>query len=266
MGEDLQSASQATARRPDIGRGAWFLPVLVATLTGLVMVLLAGAVKVPGDGLAAPTMSGEVPELIVTRLDRLPLGGEVREHLRLWDPARLFLPSRVVTDPASAAEGIVDRPGGNVTEPFPAALIFRDIGPSREILRPAPPKTPLAAMDAAVAPRWFAGMARADERADESVPAAMAADGKSTMDVYPVGVAKRIATIALPNDPTLEGAVWQPIELSVLINAAGAAASPVIIIGSGRGEVDAHVRMLATRELLPRLRLRPGAYRLVVGP
>ena len=75
-----------------------------------------------------------------------------------------------------------------------------------------------------------------------------------------------MASVELPQEPALEAEIWQPVELSVLINAAGAVMSPVITSGSGVGEVDERVRTLVKQELLPRLRLRPGAYRLVVGP
>jgi hypothetical protein len=86
------------------------------------------------------------------------------------------------------------------------------------------------------------------------------------MDVFSQGVPGPIASLELPREPALEAEIWQPVELSVLINAAGAVMSPVITNGSGVGEIDERVRTLVKQELLPRLRLRPGAYHLVVGP
>jgi hypothetical protein len=97
-------------------------------------------------------------------------------------------------------------------------------------------------------------------------PSKLAALGEARMDVYQSGSAERMASIPLPDDDLLATTVWGPIRLSVLVDVAGTVASPIVISGSGLGEVDERVRSLVARELLPRLRLRPGVYRLVVGP
>lgn len=86
------------------------------------------------------------------------------------------------------------------------------------------------------------------------------------MDVYRAGETIRVASEILPPDPALDSAIWRPVELSVLVDAAGVVAAPMVTSGSGTGEVDERVRTLVSREVLPRLPLRPGIYRLVVGP
>lgn len=264
MREDSATPSFGSGQAHSSRGGSWVLPGLLAVATGLVMTLLAKSVQVPGQGEAAPTRPGAVPELIVTRLERLPAGGEARERLSLMDPARLFLPAAAVSEPSSPAEGIVDRPGGGATEPFPPVILYPDAAPTRGLLRPHPPETPLAAMNAASGDRWFDGLPRVDHGDDP--PAGPVAKVSGLMDVYVIGTNERIAGVLLPPDAGLGSAAWPPIELSVLVNAAGAVAAPVVTSGSGVSEVDERVRGLVSHELLPRLRLRPGSYRLVVGP
>lgn len=254
------------------GLACWLVPGAAAAVSGALMVWLAGLVRVPGsDGAemkhgAGVNRRGDLPELIVTRLDWLPVGGEVRESLRLMDPTPLFMPDGRTIHSAAISTEIAERPGGEVTEPFAPALAFSDIGPARQILRPVSPHTPLDAATFAGGARWFAGLAREDDADRDAVggPPALVATGR--VDVYPRGGRERVASVAVPADATLDGANWQPVELDVLINAAGAVAAPIVTSGSGLGEVDERVRVLTTQEILPRLRLRPGAYRLVVGP
>lgn len=250
------------------GLACWFVPGAVAVVGGALLVLLAGFVSVPSGAESAEGKArGDLPELTVTRLDWLPAGGEVRESLRLLDPTPLFMPDGRITYAAtSISMEIAERPGGDVTEPFAPALAFSDIGPAREILRPVSPGTPLEAVASASGSRWFEGLARVDETslpAEDGPPSLVATGG---VDVYRRGEGRRLVSTELPADAALAGVVWQPVELDVLINAAGVVAAPTVIAGSGVGEVDERVRVLVAQEIVPRLRLRPGAYRLVVGP
>jgi|GEM_PF-5927273 len=250
--------------RLDEAREAWLLPGLVAVAAALLMVIVAVAVHIPRVEAGMKPRSGSVPDLIVTRLAQLPVDGEVREYLRLSDPARLFFPASESLESGGAGEGVVEQPGAGVADGFPAAFVFQE-RPSRDILRPTPPRSPVAGMDAVTRHRWFAGMAREGGPVDTG-PSKLAALGEARMDVYQSGSAERMASIPLPDDDLLATTVWGPIRLSVLVDVAGTVASPIVISGSGLGEVDERVRSLVARELLPRLRLRPGVYRLVVGP
>ncbi len=161
-------------------------------------------------------------------------------------------------------DGGIDRPGGGVTENAPAMLVFADSGPARNVLNPPLPQTPLDAEARVTASRWFEGMARGDSKADGTMPPSII--GGAQMDVYAQAEATFVASIPVPDDPIFNAEIWQPVELSVLINAAGALTSPVITKGSGVDQIDERLRIVVKQELLPRLRLRPGAYHLVVGP
>lgn len=232
------------------------------------MTLAAGLVRVPGANRFGESQAraADVPELVVTRMDWLPVGGEARERLRLLDPTPLFMPGTRVSDARPNPEGLADRPSGAAGEAIPAALLFSHDHPTRDILRPSPPATPLEGVDVVSGSRWFEGMARTDPRPSGAADNPPTPGGSGRMDVYRIGEAERIGTVALPPDPMLDAAAWQPLEMSVLIRAGGAVAAPAVTAGSGVGELDERVRTLVARELLPRLLLRPGAYRLVVGP
>ena len=234
------------------------------------MTLLANTVRVPGTSQADQGAKGtdtpmarRVPDLIVTRLEWLPAGGEVRESLRLLDPTPLFMPGGRMRGAPMASDGVVERPGGGVTESVPATFVFTETAPAKGIFRSSLPNSPAGAAERVASSRWFEGMARTDGEATSPGSDHMAG---ARMDVFQQGAATPLAGIELPAEPVLEAELWQPIELSVLVNAAGAVTSPVVMAGSGVGEIDDRVRVLVKQDLLPRLRLRPGVYRLVVGP
>lgn len=243
--------------------GGWALPIGLALAVGALMVWAADIVRVPSankEKISSPT----VPALDVTRLDWLPAGGEVRERLRLLDPTPLFMPGMRMDGVTSWPDGQEGRPSGDAGARIPAALIFPDQRPTREILRPSLPATPLAAADGVLAPRWFAGMARTEARPRTDLILSRSTGGR--MDVYRSGVAERMVSIELPTDALLESTMWSPVEMTVLIDEVGVVAPPKVASGSGVGEVDERIRTLAKRDLLPRLLLRPGSYRLVIGP
>ena len=247
------------------GRDGWFLPGALAAAVALLMVLTAGEVRVPGRGSAAGTQAGEVPELKVVRLEWMPAGGQVRESLRLLDPTPLFMPADRFAEVSVTSGEMVDRPGGGVTENFAPALTFSDTRPAKGILRPEIPGTPLAAAEFSASSRWFDGLSRIDRVGEPGAISSAAIRSGGRMDVYRRGEAASFSSVELPVD-SMGPADWRPLELSVLVNAAGAVSAPLVISGSGEGELDERIRSLVKDALLPRLRLRPGAYRLVVGP
>ncbi len=243
--------------------GTWFFPALVASVAGLGMVFLASRVRVPGvESGSLDSASSGPPSLVVARLDWLPAGGELRERLRLLDPTPLFMPGAGAGDALSGATAGVDRPGGSVTDTAGPVFLFSEAGPAKNVLRAPLPDSPLAAFEIAAAPRWFDGLARNADR--EGGAAASLAAGR--LDVYVQGAAACLISVDIPSAPASEPEVWRPVELSVLVDAAGMVASPVVTTGSGVLEIDERVRATLKQDILPRLRLRPGAYRLVVGP
>ncbi len=259
-------------RRVDaVARVGWLTPVGVALGIGALMVWVAGVVHVPGvddqltEGGGAEG-GAALPSLRVTRLDALPLGGEARERLRLLDPTPLIMPGGRFGGVQFTPDGPEDRPGGAAGAAIPSALAFPDQRPTREILRPRPPADAAEASEMLAAARWFVGMARLDEPARTGAAEPLAPAGGGRVDVFPAGESRAAASAELPPDELLGGETWRPVELSMVVSVAGPVTPPIIRTGSGNEEVDQRVRTLLAREVLPRLALRPGSYRLVVGP
>lgn len=263
MNTGSESIAGARGSGPGFSRGRWFLPSLLAVAVGGGMALAAAWVKLPEPPAPANGASRAAPDLVVTRLRALPAGGEVRERLRLLDPTPLFLPGGVGAEASGTAARLEQRQGGAVGAGIPPALAFADQSPARDILRPQPPRSGLEAEKWGAADRWFAGMSRKGDVSD--LPAPLKSAGGS-LEVFSVGRGERVAKVELPEGPALSAPSWRPLELRVLVDAAGPVALPAIIRGSGVDEVDEFLRETIAKEVLPRLRLRPGAYRLMAGP
>ncbi len=227
----------------------------------MVLVALASRVNVPSPGGPPRARFGgrAAPSLVITRTERLPADDALREQLYLLDPGPLFMPAR-----ESGSEEMTEagRDGRSVEEFAPALRFFSDTAPARGILRPAAPASAEAAAQALAEPRWFRGLARVDEAASVTANAARAA----RVDVYLVGTAERVAAVDVAKVSGLDDVAWRPLMFSVLVNEAGSLAPPVVVVSSGVDEVDERFRSIVGRELLPTLLLRPGIYRLEVGP
>ncbi len=257
-----QSAEGARGFGPALLRGRWFWPAVLALTVGGGMTLTAAWVKLPEPPTATVGAGRAAPGLVVTPLRSLPAGGETRERLRLLDPSPLFLPGGVGAEAAGAAARIEDRQGGAVGAGVPPALAFSAQSPARYILRPDSPRSGLEAEKWVAAGRWFDGMSRKGGVAE--IPTKQRAES-AFLEVFAAGRVERFAKIELPGNPALSASGWRPMEMRVLVNEVGPVASPVIIRGSGVDEVDNYLREIIAKELLPRLRLRPGFYRLIAG-
>lgn len=242
------------------------VPITVFVVGGVVFALLASKVNVPSvsplvyeDGSPAQ----RAPGLVITRVERLPAGGALRERLQLFDPSPLFMPDPGFSD-SGVTQSIPQRPDGKLTGPFPPifAFPFPETLPAHGILRSEPPATALVAADRLAAIRWFDGMARMEAPDVSGVPATRAA----RVEVYRMGEAKRQAAVDIVKAAGLGEMTWKPLELSVIIDASGAVAQPVVTTSSGVDELDERIRWIVGHELLPKLLLRPGIYRFEVGP
>jgi hypothetical protein len=84
--------------------------------------------------------------------------------------------------------------------------------------------------------------------------------------VYALGASEVTAGFNLVADAVLGSVAWNPVELTVVINAAGAVSWPNMTSSSGEERVDDRIRELVGREFLSKLSLRPGIYRIEVVP
>lgn len=247
-------ASRASAKRK---------PLAAAATIGVVFVGLAAAssavrVDSPRGDIA---LHANPPGLVIERLDRMSRVDGTRDRLELLDPTPLFMP-RGDTPVGTNSATLTQRPGGKVAEQFPPSLTFPARGAGAEILAPAGPVSAFEAMTVVTAPRFFEGLARADRPATEPAPKARAA----RVEIYQTDEGKFTRVVDLDE---LGGAVpanWRPMELSLLVTPFGGVAGPSIVSSSGSEEVDQAIRKRMVSDVLLKVALRPGIYRIVVGP
>jgi len=224
------------------------------------MVTLAASVRITSPTVGASPTSGR-PNLVIVQLDRIPRADGTRDRLELLDPTPLFMPRRELG--ADGAPTTLDeQSGGSVAELFPPALSFPGQGAGRNVLAPKPPDSALRAMDIVTGPRQLAGLGRADLTANGSSLKSRAA----RLEIYRgEEVTPEISMdVSEWSGPGL--ANWRPLELSLLVTPAGVIARPSIVTGSGADDVDQKIRALVVDEWLIRVSLRPGIYRILVGP
>lgn len=250
-------------------REYWWAPTAVAVVAGLAMFGLARRVTLP----AGPLDDGKIerpdafeaaqgtPALAVTRLEWLAEGSEERDRLRLLDPTPLFMPGKWRAEANYGELHLEDRPGGEVASPFPPALMFAEARPGREVLTRSMVGTPQEAVALATESRWFRDMAKSD---GPNLSPSVNLSGR--VDVYQVGGVTPVQAFSYDPGAVASDVLWRPVELQVLVNVTGEVVAPMVEISSGLELVDERVCELTRTEWLPRLNLRPGSYRFVIGP
>jgi hypothetical protein len=123
-------------------------------------------------------------------------------------------------------------------------------------------RTPVEEAANLAAPRWFEGMARSETPLNEGAKRARAA----RIEVYELGHSGVVAGFELKQDEVFNANSWMPLELSVTVLDTGTLTRPVLVTSSGNERVDDRIRWLVGRDLLLKTRLRPGIYRMEVGP
>jgi hypothetical protein len=255
---DMEDATPAQVRS-DASRSR-ARPVLVFSFASALLLALAASVKVD-DASPSVSAGSNRPELMIARLDRMPRSDDARARLELLDPTPLFMPR------GELADGIVpaqpgSRPGGRVGELFSPAILFPESGAGREVLAPSGPKTVFDGLDSVTRARWFDGLAHSALAPSEPVSPVRAA----RVEIYRDGDSIPLAGLDIGSFAAALPAGWRPVELSLLVNEAGAVARPLITTGSGSDEMDERLRQTVTTDVMRKVRLRPGIYRIWVGP
>lgn len=191
-------------------------------------------------------------------MDQLPADGDVRERLVLFDPSPLFFPAWADSgggDASSAKPSVA-------AQNFPPAFRYPDTAPAGRFFRPAEAVSAVSTAQAMASARWFEGLARIADLPPEVAKPVRGAQ----VDIYVAGESERMRSYQIGDRELVSTGIWQPAEFMLLISDAGAFASPVLVRGSGVDDVDERIRSIVVSELLPTLLLRPGLYRLEVGP
>jgi hypothetical protein len=221
---------------------------------------VAASVRINAPAAGAFAGSGR-PELAVVRLDLMARTDGTRDRLELLDPTPLFMPGRESFAGAAPAS-LGEQSGGRAGKLFPPVFSFSERGASRALLFPAPPSSILEVMEVVTAPRIIEGLSRTESPSVELVPKARAA----RFEIYRGDDAAATVAVDVDNLPASGSAGWRPMELSLLVTPGGMIARPSIVGGSGSDETDRMIRAFVTDELLLKVNLRPGIYRILVGP
>lgn len=245
---------------PPVARVSWHFYAVAAGAVGGLALLASLLLRAPaGKPVAEPARVGEKPPPITFE----PLAGATGDESLLRDPTPLFLPTRW-----NAAQGV--RPDRALREPgetfagFGAKYVFREN--AAEFALP-PVVTVPAQPEAAIRPSdWqapFLGLGRADVAARPLPARAAYIEVRFSRD------GQQVLGQAVTEAAPFQAADWQPLEFGVAVAAGGAIGAPALLTSSGVEDVDEYFQeYLATRSMLgERLsKLRPGAYRIVIGP
>ena len=225
------------------------LPVSPARPAGPASAAKPGVIA-PADGLAA------------VGLERLGEAGSplLREEANLRDPTPLYLPTRwnAGSDAVPAAARL--DPGRSFPNYRPR-LVFSET----ELALSFPPAVAVPqrpaeafAVDKPAAP--FAGIGQLEGRI-----APLAVRGAFAR-VVRAGDGEEALAEALPDARPPVDIPWEPLEFLVAVDVAGVVRPPVLTASSHLASVDQYFQDYLTRTLHVGERLRPGFYRVSIGP
>jgi hypothetical protein len=239
-----------------VGFRAW----LVAGIGGVVAI---GALLVlfhgPRGPAAVPAPAKEAPAVGVARIDAAG-NSLLREEAMLRDPTPLFLPTRW-----SAGENALPRddrrePGSSFAD-FPAKFAFETADLKWRLPPPvAIPARPAEAFATDRPKRPFIGFGEGDPEVTPLKPRGAFVKIVAENDGR-VAFAEALPSAKPPGD-----AAWEPMEFLVAIDRAGVVSPPVVTESSRVAAVDAYFQNCLTDKLHVGERLRPGFYRVSIGP
>lgn len=241
-------------------RISWRFYAVAAVAVGGLALLASLLLRAPSARpVSKNARAGEKPAPITFE----PLAGATGDESLLRDPTPLFLPTRW-----NAAQGV--RPDRALREPgetfagFGAKFVFGEN--AAELALPLVVTVP-AQPEAAIRPSdWqapFLGLGRADASVVPLPARAAFIEVRFSRD------GRQVLGQAVLESAPFQATDWQPLEFGVAVAAGGAIGAPALLTSSGVEDVDEYFQeYLATRSMLgERLsKLRPGAYRIVIGP
>ncbi|TAG31698.1 MAG: hypothetical protein EAZ36_02920 [Verrucomicrobia bacterium] len=233
--------------------------------TAALLIGSASQIRLPSalstSSAGTQTLAHISTQLTIVKEDTIPAGGGLRERLRLFNPEPLFF-SVETGGEASGPEALVFQQSSAVLGLFPSRLPAGKGSPAFDLSYPTERLSSETTAAKLTDLKWFMGLAREiDPELGEAPPPRAA-----RVEVSRVGESRPVAAMDLVRAVGLEGALWSPCTLTVLVSSSGIVGKPQIEVGSGADEIDEKIRSLLARDLLPNLNLRPGVYRLQVAP
>jgi hypothetical protein len=181
------------------------------------------------------------------------------DEAELLDPKPLFLPTRWNVQPQHLSVGVAREPETAFAAFVPKLLFDENALALSFPAVVATPVRPVEALAVGMPPRPLLGFGRVDL---ESEP--LAARG-GFAEVSAAGTGEPVLAQALPGAAPPAGD-WAPLEFLVAVNAMGLIGPPQLMHSSGRDAVDAYFRSFLAEKFRLGARLRPGFFRVCIGP
>jgi hypothetical protein len=236
-------------------RRIWLIAGAGALAAAAFVLWLFSHAPAPPPAAALPR---PVPAVGLTRLDS-GTDAVVREQAVLLDPTPLFLPTRWNAQPHRLAVGATREPE-TAFAAFEPKLLFDEnalaLGFPSVVALPA---RPVEALAVGTLPRPLLGLGRVDLAAEP-----LAARG-GLAEVSVAGTGDPVLAQALAGAAAPAGD-WAPPEFLVVVNAMGLVGPPQLVHSSGNDAVDAYFRAFLEGKFRLGARLRPGFFRVCVGP
>jgi hypothetical protein len=225
--------------------------------------LIAGAGALLAVALVLGLFSRISPPPPVTTQPRpvpaIGLDSGATDEAELLDPKPLFLPTRWNVQPHHLSVGVAREPETAFAAFVPKLLFDEDaLGLSFPPVV-AMPSRPVEALAVGIPPRPLLGFGRVDLAAEP-----LAARG-GFAEVSAAGTGETVLAQALPEAAPPAGD-WVPLEFLVAVNAMGLIGPPQLMHSSGSDAVDAYFRSFLVEKFRLGARLRPGFFRVCIGP
>lgn len=237
--------------------GALWPVVLTAVAVAAGALLLVWRAPKPPAAAARP----EIPPAIgLARLSGSGGDSLLREQASLDDPTPLFLPTAWNTSQQPLPAGVRRQPG-EIFHEFAAKLAFAEDSLSFDLAPPVPMPSRPADLAEVTAQDAFLGFGQREVALTPLRARPAYVEVVSTKDGRRV-LSQPLDGASLP-DPRAD---WQPAEFLAAVNTAGLLEPPVLTVSSGVDAIDAYLQNYLARVFRVGERLRPGIYRIWVGP
>lgn len=215
----------------------------------------------------------ERPEPIAVNFRKLGDDAEdvsLREEIALQDPTPLFLPTEWNTSRATTE---IQREPAAALRNFPPQLAFGEGNPEISFPRPVEvPASPEAALKSGSTSDLLHAFGQRDSRVPAALPGRFAALRVArAADGTPVAITHAPDGTPVWQDelPAVEGTPagdWSPVDILAAIGPGGLVGTPVLTASSGFEEMDVWLPRYLAKTYRLGERLRPGFYRISVGP
>lgn len=238
------------------GKFSWGITGAATLVIGLALVALVRAPETkPRAGAARPKANVAIESLQGGGANAL-----LEERARLRNPTPLFVPT-VWNASQQARGGESRRDPGGVFGDFSARMSHGDT--ARPILgrMVATPGGAAARLAEARETQPFAGLGRADV-----AQPALAARGAYLQVTREVDGSQVLAEALEAAKPPEVAPLWQPLEFLAAIDATGLVGTPALLRSSRVAAVDGYFQNYLVQTIRLGERLRPGFYRVAIGP